>query len=384
MKIFVLGNINSGKSYFIKKLTSLFNEYKIFQIDEYRKKYGDGSILKEELAQEKFVDDIFSEKNAIIEFSGLGKLSTKILSKLNNNSCIIFLIKENCSICINRIAKKDFNKIPYPKFENMETLPQTITRLDEEISSGEIHSLWYKQALKLYEATSYCDINSYPLKQYHKLFALLDKIKCDTTKAVVLFGSFARGTPTVDSDVDLFIITNESVNEVVNKLELNCMYLVIDSKIIIYDNEVIFEIFVMDNIQKFAKYYQMSIIKDINKTVLFDSINILAQLEKIANTTFDIEAEKNKICNKIKYFNFSLSGIIKRNDEYKYFFHVNILIHDFLRLRAIESGCTEYLYLPKLAKKYIKNEDWKILNYNIGDDMNTHYKKIQKILKQYI
>ena len=39
MKIFVLGNINAGKSYAIERLCKLLPDYTVLQIDEYRKKY---------------------------------------------------------------------------------------------------------------------------------------------------------------------------------------------------------------------------------------------------------------------------------------------------------------------------------------------------------
>ena len=41
MKLFVLGNINAGKSTYIKKIFSKLPDYKYIAIDEYRIKYND-------------------------------------------------------------------------------------------------------------------------------------------------------------------------------------------------------------------------------------------------------------------------------------------------------------------------------------------------------
>ena len=47
MRLFVVGNISSGKSYFIDKIKPLLPNYHILKIDEYRKSYCDGSLEKE-------------------------------------------------------------------------------------------------------------------------------------------------------------------------------------------------------------------------------------------------------------------------------------------------------------------------------------------------
>lgn len=46
MRIFVVGNINAGKSYIVSKLVKKYPLYKVLSIDEFRKKYSDSRIEK--------------------------------------------------------------------------------------------------------------------------------------------------------------------------------------------------------------------------------------------------------------------------------------------------------------------------------------------------
>lgn len=102
MRIFILGNINSGKSYRVNQLSKIYNK-NIYQIDEYRKKYSDGTIESEELCKKKFVDDVIRDENCIVEFSGGGSVAIDFFNKLPLKSIVILHVKEELDICIKRL-----------------------------------------------------------------------------------------------------------------------------------------------------------------------------------------------------------------------------------------------------------------------------------------
>ena len=67
MRLFVVGNISSGKSYFIDKIKPLLPNYHILKIDEYRKSYCDGSLEKEIQMWIDFPNEIIKHNNVIVE-----------------------------------------------------------------------------------------------------------------------------------------------------------------------------------------------------------------------------------------------------------------------------------------------------------------------------
>ena len=42
-----------------------------------------------------------------------------------------------------------------------------------------------------------------------------------------------------------------------------------------------------------------------------------------------------------------------KGDVYKYYFHTNIIIHEYMKLNYFLDGKTEYSYLPKQGMDYI-------------------------------
>ena len=110
MKIFVIGNINAGKTFYINKIKEVFKGYKVFAIDEYRKQYGDSKIKGELLARKKFISDINKTDDCIVEFSGLGEM----VEKINKKNYLVIHINTPKEVCIQRINEQKFNAIPYP------------------------------------------------------------------------------------------------------------------------------------------------------------------------------------------------------------------------------------------------------------------------------
>ncbi|NLG81943.1 MAG: hypothetical protein GX490_05440 [Bacilli bacterium] len=136
MRIFVVENINSGKSHIVNKLIKKYPSYNILSIDEFRKKHSDGSIEKEIQTRNIFANEIIKHKDTIIEFSGGNTITSLFVDKLRQNSVVILEVEENVNICLERTKSKDFSKIPYPTYS--ESLEDTIRRLDIEFRNNSI------------------------------------------------------------------------------------------------------------------------------------------------------------------------------------------------------------------------------------------------------
>lgn len=376
MKIFVFGNINSGKSCVVKTLEKIFGDFEVFQIDEYRKKYGDGSIEKENEAQEKFSNDVCSAKNEIVEFTGLGKIAELITASLSGKESIVIVVKEKSDVCIDRLKIKNFSSVPYPKYQNMENLEQTIFRLDKEISSGEIEKIWRNKIFRFFYIEDIAVFNSLPLSQYKRIFDLKN-ILTACAEALFLFGSLARSEGDNLSDADLFLLTKKNTDKIFALLKSRFDSIDrIENKIIISDCGIDSEIYVIDDINQCKKFYQGSFIKDAQTTILIGDDNLREILQKIISEyKFEVEAEIKNIKAKLNYYCHSMEKIIQRGDEYRYYFTVNLAIHKIVQFFACENGMSFSLYLPRMAKKFISQKDWGILQYKVGSDMKTHYKK---------
>ena len=116
MKILLFGNVGCGKSTMSNEILNTDNQFRLLNIDEFRRRFGDGSMEKEKLAKKIFVDEIdASNSNQIIECSGLGDTVEMVFEKLSksNDTKIVFLLLADSAICIQRLTNRIWD-IPYP------------------------------------------------------------------------------------------------------------------------------------------------------------------------------------------------------------------------------------------------------------------------------
>ena len=145
--ILVFGNINSGKSYCIDKIKEIFPKYQVIKIDDYRIKYGDGTIEKDNYAMKQFTRDIIFTKDCIVECTGLGLVAENLRNSLKDTYFVILKIEEKLNICLERLKNKSFENIPYPKFE--ENIKESIIRIDKEIRNKAIENIWSSEAVAI-------------------------------------------------------------------------------------------------------------------------------------------------------------------------------------------------------------------------------------------
>lgn len=141
MKILVFGNIGSGKSTLSSVLSDKLNEFELVAIDDFRKRYGDGTMEAEQVAKRSFYGAIVPEKNQIIEVMGAGDTGEALFETMQSlpEQKLIIILKTPLEECILRLKERQW-VVPYP------APPEKAFSLAEEtnplIHSGAMHGKW--------------------------------------------------------------------------------------------------------------------------------------------------------------------------------------------------------------------------------------------------
>ncbi|MDY0277827.1 MAG: hypothetical protein RBQ97_07060 [Acholeplasma sp.] len=381
MRVFIVGNINAGKSYFAEKLKTVLTNYKYLSIDSYRINYGDGSVEKEIECRKLFAEDILEFNDSIIEFSGGETITSLFINRLRKNSFIIFEVKEDVKVCLSRLTEKDFAKIPYPKYE--EKIEDTILRLDEEFKNDVLKINFNNSYLARYEVSSGYDISKLPLKQYENTIRIADKFD-GLCKCLIAYGSLGRNELEAYSDVDLFMVSDIDFQDILS--EIRCLFnnseiIVQRNQIDIFDDDQLIELTVVNSIEEILLYYVKSEIKDISKTILISKGDCEEKLTSmVTNYKYDFLSEFDYTLSRLQYYSNSLKRIIKKNDLYKYYFHSNIVIHEYIKLKYYMLNKREFSYLPKYAFNFINIEEFTILTFSVEKEMSEHQNKVAKLV----
>jgi len=129
MKIFIIGNIASGKSTVCKMLAKATG-YKHHGIDNYRRRYNqDATVLGESMAWQFYIDAVSKKKEMIIENSGVSQ-NFELLRHKAGKPRMIILLHCPATECIRRHRqrmKKGYRLPPSPWKRPMEN---AITNID--------------------------------------------------------------------------------------------------------------------------------------------------------------------------------------------------------------------------------------------------------------
>ncbi len=141
MKILLFGDIASGKTTISKQIIQNYNNFELIAIDDFRRKYGDYTMLGEKTALDKFIKNIKPNKNQIIEASGVGKLSNKIYERIRNYNESVFLIilVVPIQLIYERIKERTWD-IPFPG--KQEKLNDIIESINLKINENYVINLW--------------------------------------------------------------------------------------------------------------------------------------------------------------------------------------------------------------------------------------------------
>ncbi|WP_318640099.1 tyrosine-protein phosphatase [Flavobacterium ardleyense] len=180
-------------------------------------------------------------------------------------------------------------------------------------------------------------------------------------KTAFLYGSFARKTPSVNSDVDIATVTSSSfdVDMLINDIEsqfsaslLKVLKVELRNKIVLYFNDLPkVEIAFSTTILEHNRNYLGSEIpiQNIESNILFDkSRTAISQLQAITKAKTEInQSDVNKLIDKFLYEFESCSNAHRRSDGYHFYYFYNIALHVAVQLYHFSKGETKYNFLPK-------------------------------------
>lgn len=140
MKVIVFGNIASGKTTLLSKINEEFS-FDIVAIDDFRRKFGDGSNEAELIARSKFFTKIISGRNQFIECLGVGKVADQLFDLLYESNEVILCVILNTpkEICIERLSNRTWD-IPFPK--PIEEVFDLVERTEVQILNEQIQQKW--------------------------------------------------------------------------------------------------------------------------------------------------------------------------------------------------------------------------------------------------
>jgi len=122
--ILLIGNMYSGKTTLAKELEKK-TKFKRFSIDDYRIKYGDGTVPGENKAWDKLYKDAVIAKYCILDSTGLSKqIDTRIWG-------MIFKIGILCKLVdLNERRIKEDHRVPFPyNFTDIEESMQRMQKM---------------------------------------------------------------------------------------------------------------------------------------------------------------------------------------------------------------------------------------------------------------
>jgi shikimate kinase len=150
MKVFVLGNIGSGKSTTCDHLKRNMRGVELVEMDEFRKGMSDGTEEGEQIAREAFFAAVRRRVPLqVVSCTGVGPVGERLvrLLKKNNGSSakIIFVLNTRKNTCLQRVRAR-VEKIPYPN--GGKPVEDAVRKLDRLVCGGRLFELWTPLAYK--------------------------------------------------------------------------------------------------------------------------------------------------------------------------------------------------------------------------------------------
>lgn len=185
--------------------------------------------------------------------------------------------------------------------------------------------------------------------------------KNDDIETAFLYGSFARKTQSVNSDIDIATVTTNvfNVDILIKEIELQfseeilkVLQVDLRNKIVVYFKELPkAEIAFSLNISENNRNYLGSEIpfENIDSSILFDKSNkALAHFQEITKARTGItQQDKDNLIDKFIYEFESCSNAHRRSDGYYFYYFYNIALHVAVQLNHLSKGETKFNFLPK-------------------------------------
>ena len=153
--IHIFGCPNSGKTTLRRNLSKRHPDYPNYCIDDFRRRYGDGTFEGEIDAQIRFGHAMMD--GGFFECSGSGRFTEYNLSANRYRPQYIVVMDASAEVCISRITEGKYNGIPFPFTDSNEDFIRSVSIfLSSErfarIRRG-IPTLWLETDIPLNEQT---------------------------------------------------------------------------------------------------------------------------------------------------------------------------------------------------------------------------------------
>lgn len=114
MKLLIFGNIASGKSTLCALLQSRLEGFEYISVDNFRRKFGDGTLSAELLALKQFQLSIQPGANQVIEAMGFGRTAELISNQIPKDEPVLMVILTTpYEVCLERLSVRK-ELVPYP------------------------------------------------------------------------------------------------------------------------------------------------------------------------------------------------------------------------------------------------------------------------------
>ncbi|MGP1446693.1 MAG: hypothetical protein ACTTKO_04060 [Candidatus Limimorpha sp.] len=146
MKLILIGNIGAGKTTIANLIFERYKDAEFISIDGIRKKYGDGTIERENYCKDKFIEAIdLKTKFQIIELTGVGVLGERLFELLSNykQPILVFYLIAPLEDLLSR-AKEKILDTPFPL--GKDNIPTAIGYTEDRFNEGLADSLIAKCA----------------------------------------------------------------------------------------------------------------------------------------------------------------------------------------------------------------------------------------------
>ena len=392
MHIYLFGNLNSGKSTLSKKVSQSLPSYSYLSLDEFRILYSDGSDKGEQQACERFVAAVSQTSDAIIEFSGYGRVAELLKLQLKTKRGILIHCFRDIEKSISAINTDKYAKIPYPEsYKKEQSIEETIRFLADKVTLKTLEYDWQCQIWQSYSFEYRQDFSkfwqSFPLSQHQCLDTLRNVFVDDIDAQTILsFGSLGANRLTTLSDLDLFIQSDLSADKWCEKLLTllgnECVHAdILGSKITLrMQDRLLVEVVIGRAISDISLYYRESQIYNVNFTVLKGTAEQTKDLKAITQQKVDHKGKASELASQVYFLFCSLPTLKAKNDSYKYSFHCSIMQHYCVQLEHILMGKNQHNYLPKYAAITLDNFPWTAFSTSPTEIQLTQY----EVLYQYL
>ena len=215
---------------------------------------------------------------------------------------------------------------------------------------------------------------------------------------MIIYGSLARKQATVNSDIDIAILTNKNFN-IENVIEnitktfennnlISCFHIKLRNKIVVYfSDKPKIEVALLHDINELKRNYIGSLIPEylVEETVVFDKAgNTVKNILKWYNNKQEKDINKiiEELISKFIYEFESCSNMHVRSDGYQHYYFYNIAFHVAVQLKYLSTNKNDFYFLPrKMTVNVITEKEEQELFYKTS---GTTYLRNANMKKRYL